>query len=245
MEIPSKIDRFRQHPYRNIFLAMLVVIFVEALAPNLVGRLRVADLGVSALMIAVLVEAVRQRRHPVIALVLGLPAIITRVAVSMLPNTPALDGAVLVLNALFFGFVIWSVLSDIMSGHRSTSERIFGALCAYILIGVVFALLYANLEYRDPGVDAFTVSNTAISESAATESDLLPLFIYFSFVTLTTLGYGDITPVSDAARTLAWMEALLGQLYLAVMVAGFVADHISRGGGGGRSPDELSKADLP
>ena len=55
----------------------------------------------------------------------------------------------------------------------------------------------------------------------------LPTFTYFSFVTMTTLGYGDITPVTENARTLAWLEALIGQLYLAVMVAGFVAVHIS------------------
>jgi len=245
MDISSKFDGFKGHPYRIVFVAMLIVIFVEALAPNLVGKLHVVDLGISAFMITVLVVAVRQRRHPVIALVLGLPAIITRVVDSMLPDSPALNSAVLVLNAVFLAFVVWNILSEITSGRRSTSERIFGALCAYILIGVVFALLYAHLEFRDPSRNAFTVSNTAIVESAQSESGLLPLFIYYSFVTLTTLGYGDITPVSDAARTLAWMEALLGQLYLAVMVAGFVAAHISKGGGGGRPPDELSEADSP
>jgi hypothetical protein len=78
----------------------------------------------------------------------------------------------------------------------------------------------------------------AILESAAPEAGLFPLFTYFSFVTLTTLGYGDITRVSDAASTLAWMEALIGQLFLAVLVAGFVADHISKIGGGGTSGDQ-------
>ncbi len=241
MAIPTRIERFSGHPYRNIFMAMLAVIFIEALAPNLVGRLHVADLMISGLMIATLVEAVRARRHAVVALVLGLPAIFSRLASLMLPDTPALNSTVLVLNAVFFAYLIWSILSDIMSSRRPTSERIFGALCAYILIGVVFALLYAHLEFRDPSVNAFTVSNTAILESAETETSLLPLFIYYSFVTLTTLGYGDITPVSDAARTLAWMEALIGQLYLAVMVAGFVAVHMTTIGndeGVQTSPDE-------
>lgn len=232
-------------PYRNIFVAMLVVIVVEALAPNLIGVLHVADLLVMGLIIAALVETTRERRHAVVALVLGLPAIIARLIASALPDSPGLNGAVLVLSAAFFGYLVWNILSDIMGESRPTSERVFGALCAYVFIGVMFALLYAHLEYRDPGAAAFTVSNTAIVESAQSESSLLPLFIYYSFVTLTTLGYGDITPVSDAARTLAWMEALLGQLYLAVMVAGFVADHISKGGGGGRPPEEPSEADSP
>lgn len=222
--------RLNDHAYRTIFLVMLAAIVAEALAPNLLGRLRVTDLLVSGIMIGVLFVAVRTRRHPVAALVLGLPAIITRVLGSALPDGLPLNSTILFLNALFFGFLIWSILSDIMGNRRSTTERIFGALCAYILIGVLFALLYAHLEYRAAGEAAFTFSDSTILESAESESGLLPLFIYYSFVTLTTLGYGDVTPVSEAARTLAWMEALVGQLYLAVMVAGFVADHISKSG---------------
>jgi hypothetical protein len=162
--------------------------------------------------------------------VLGLPAIITRIMGSALPDSPALNSAVLVLNALFFGFLIWSILTDIMDDRRSTAERIFGALCAYVFLGILFALLYARLEFHDPNASAFLVSNDAVIESVGGESGLLPLFTYYSFVTLTTLGYGDVTPVSEAARTLAWLEALLGQLYLAVMVAGLVAAHMKDGG---------------
>lgn len=227
MGITPRSGHFRGHPYRNIFGAMLAVIVVDALTPEHIGVMHVADLVVAGLIVAALVETVRDRRHVAISLALGLPAVAARVAAAVLPDTPALNSAVLVLSAVFFGSLIWNILSDIMSGNRSTSERIFGALCAYIFIGVVFALLYAHLEYRDPENYAFTVSNSAIIEVAATETSLLPLFTYYSFVTLTTLGYGDITPVSDAVRTLAWMEALVGQLYLAVMVAGFVAAHIS------------------
>jgi len=81
------------------------------------------------------------------------------------------------------------------------------------------------MEYRQPG--SFATSQAFFAEDALQEANLFPLFTYFSFVTLTTLGYGDISPVAEHARTLAWFEALLGQLYLAVMVAGFVALHIS------------------
>ena len=97
-------------------------------------------------------------------------------------------------------------------------------LCAYIFIGIFFALIYAHMEYRQPGT--FAISNQGIGAAASEESSLLPVFTYYSFVTLTTLGYGDIAPVAEHARTLAWLQALLGQLYLAVMVAGFVAVHI-------------------
>ena len=104
--------------------------------------------------------------------------------------------------------MIWSLLHDLNAGERSTSERIFGALCAYIFIGLLFALIFAHLEFRDPG--SFSVSNDLLAEKAAGESARLQVFTYFSFVTMTTLGYGDISPVSEHARTLAWFEALIG-----------------------------------
>jgi hypothetical protein len=243
MKTRPTFDRLHGHPYRNIFVAMLIVVFGNALSPHLIGRLHVSDLVISALIAAAVFETVRNRRHAVIALVLGLPAIASRLAASALPDTPTFNGAVLFLSAVFFGYLIWNILSDILSERRSTSERIYGALCAYILIGVLFALLYAHLEFRDPSSAAFTSSNPGLVDTAEGESGLLPLFSYYSFVTLTTLGYGDITPVTQAARTLAWLEALVGQLYLVVMVAGFVAMHVSSartvglpgddGGGGG------------
>ena len=237
MKTQSRIDRLRGHPYRNIFVAMLVMIIVEALAPNLIGFLHVGDLMITGLILAALLATLRERRGVVMTAVLGGAAIIARLVAAVRPDNPVQNGAVLFLSAVFFGYLIWKILSDISTENRTTVERVFGALCAYMFIGVLFSLLYAYLEFRDPAAAAFTASNEAIIQSADSETGLLPIFTYYSFVTLTTLGYGDITPVAEAARTLAWMEALIGQLFLAVMVAGFVADHISKGAQGGSSQD--------
>jgi len=216
---------------------MLALIIIEALAPDLIGFLHVGDLVISGLILAALIATVRDPRGVVVTLVLGGAAIVARLVAAVRPDNPVQNGAVLFLSAVFFAYLIWKILRDISTEDRTTVERVFGALCAYIFIGVLFALLYAYLEYRDPAVATFTVSNEAIIQSAASESSLLPIFTYYSFVTLTTLGYGDITPVTDATRTLAWMEALIGQLFLAVLVAGFVADHISKGSQGSSSQD--------
>jgi hypothetical protein len=75
------------------------------------------------------------------------------------------------------------------------------------------------------------VGNDALLETASEEASMVPLFTYYSFVTLTTLGYGDITPATDHARSLAWLEALIGQLYLAVMVATLVGIKVSEARG--------------
>ncbi len=237
MNKQSRIDRLRSHPYRNIFVALLLMIVANALAPNLIGFLHVGDLLITGLMFTALLVTLRERRDVAIALVLGGAAIIARLTAAVRPDSPLQNGAVLFFSAVFFGYLVWNILRDISTENRTTIERIYGALCAYMFIGVLFALLYSHLEYRDPGVAAFTASNEAILQSTASETSLMPIFTYFSFVTLTTLGYGDITPASDAVRTLAWMEALIGQLFLAVMVAGFVAEHITKGRGGGASGD--------
>jgi hypothetical protein len=238
MTTTTILQRFQRRPYRNIFVSLLAVMIADALVPNLIGTLNVSDLVIAALIVAALVQTIRARTHAVVAVALGLPAIIARLVAAIRPDSALQNNAVLVLSTLFFGYLIFNILRDISGEDRPTSERLFGALCAYIFIGMLFALLYARLEFHDPNASAFTVSNDAVIESASSEANLLPLFIYYSFVTLTTLGYGDITPVSEAARTLAWIEALIGQLYLAVMVAGAVALYISEGRsrGGDRPP---------
>jgi len=225
MTEPFRWSVLGRKPYRNIFVALITVILVDALAPNAVARGGFADLMVVAVLFAALFETVRSRHNAVWAMALGVPAVVVRLVAAFRPDTTAQNTTVLGLTALFFVFLIWNLLHDLNEGDRSTSERIFGALCAYVFIGLLFALIFAHLEYRDPG--SFYIANDLLAERAANESSQLNIFTYFSFVTMTTLGYGDVTPIAEHARTLAWLEALIGQLYLAVMVAGFVAIHIS------------------
>ncbi len=216
---------YLERPYRNIFVALMAVTLFDALAPVTLARGLFADLMFAAILLAALIETVRSRHNGLWALALGLPAIGVRLLAAFREDTVAQNSAVLFLTAVFIGFLIWNVLHDLNRGQRSTGERIFGALCAYVFIGLLFAMVFAHMEYRQPGT--FVSSQELILEGASEESTLMSIFTYYSFVTLTTLGYGDVTPVAEHARTLAWVEALLGQLYLAVMVAGFVAVHIS------------------
>jgi voltage-gated potassium channel len=92
-------------------------------------------------------------------------------------------------------------------------ERIFAALDAYLMIGLMFAICYAVLDKVDPA-----------SFGSPSEIDLtMDRAIYFSFVTIATLGYGDIVPLGGLARGLAILEAVTGQMYLAVLVAWLVS----------------------
>lgn len=219
------VETYRQRPYRNIFVALLAIVAVDAVVPVGFTSGRFSDLMLVIVLSAALIETVRTRRNAILALVLGLPAILLRLVSAFTDDSPLMNTTILAVTAAFFAFLIWNLLHDLGRGDRPTSERIFGALCAYIFIGLLFALVYTHMEYRQPG--SFAIADRAPGETESAESNLVSTFAYFSFVTLTTLGYGDIAPVAEQARTLAWFEALLGQLYLAVMVAGFVAVHIS------------------
>jgi hypothetical protein len=110
------------------------------------------------------------------------------------------------------------MLRFILSDGTVTSERIFAALNVYLLIGIMCGLLFCIFEEEWPG--SFTFQGSSF---AGSKQNPLAHTIYFSFVTLGTLGYGDIIPVSGPARALAVVEAIIGQMYLVVIVARLVS----------------------
>lgn len=136
-----------------------------------------------------------------------------------------------VLQVLCFSVGALSILGDVVRAERVTPVKISGALSVYLLMGLVWAHLFAVLEVVSPG--SFDLGTGA--GSVPVPSDLFSEFFYYSFITLSTLGYGDITPVSDGARSLAALEAIAGQLYLTVLVARLVGLQISQSAPG--SPD--------
>lgn len=103
--------------------------------------------------------------------------------------------------------------------HRVDLNSLLGAFCVYLLIGLIWSLLYRILNLY--GLAHFAGNIASQSEK------LMPDLVYFSFVTLASLGYGDISPVGDMPKTLAYLEALIGQFYLAVMVASLVGVYSS------------------
>lgn len=120
------------------------------------------------------------------------------------------------------GFLLVAVtftLRQVAIGTDINANRIAGAVCVYLLLGVIWALSYAIVELRTPGsFEGF---------AAWTDRGFDSEWLYFSFVTMTTLGYGDLLPISATARALAYMQAVFGQFYIAVLVAGLVSAYIS------------------
>jgi hypothetical protein len=138
--------------------------------------------------------------------------------------------------AFFVVFIAFCTLSAVIAFIEVTLaglpnvNRLMGAICIYLLLGVIWGTIYILLELLSPGsfhgLDA---------ESQTRHSSQL---FYFSFVTITTLGYGDITPELPLVRTLTYLEAIVGQMYIAVLIAGLVGSHIANrtSGAGAESP---------
>jgi voltage-gated potassium channel len=123
------------------------------------------------------------------------------------------------LNLIFFSYIVIVMLRYISSTQRVTLDIIVAALCTYLIIGLAWMCIYSCIELRLPG-----------SFSSITANDYqiqMHEFMYYSFVTLSTLGYGDVTPLNEFSKPWAIIESIIGQFYLAVVLARLVGLQIS------------------
>jgi hypothetical protein len=121
---------------------------------------------------------------------------------------------------LFVGFITWNELHAVLRQREITRETISMAISVYLLLGVTWTMLYSVIYHLQP--QAFSLNGTA-SSLVAPGHPIFPVLAYFSFITLTTVGYGDIAPVTLQARYAALAEAVTGQFYLAILVARLVS----------------------
>lgn len=119
---------------------------------------------------------------------------------------------------VFFIVQVWFLTMRVFGDGEVTINRILGAVAVYLLLGLLWAEAYVVVFLAVPGAFQF---------SPATDPPVAEM-VYFSFVTLTTLGYGDITAVHPFARSLVMMEGLVGQLYPAILLARLVTQYQGR-----------------
>jgi hypothetical protein len=192
---------------------LLLLVATYLLAAFTGGRIT-SDFQV-VLFLAVLILALRstlvRRRAAMLTGAVALAGSVAALAAD-LTGTSAGAGAAAIWKGLLLLLTAVLIVRRVLARPTVTVQSIYGALSAYIIIGLMFAAFYAAMQHLGAG------SFFANGQSGNTQT-----FQYFSFTTLTTLGYGDFTAASDGGRAIAVMEALTGQIFLATLVARLVA----------------------
>lgn len=119
----------------------------------------------------------------------------------------------------FFGLTTWVAAKQVLFSGRVNGNAIIGTVCIYLLLGMIWAMLYVIAEAFAPG--------SFKGLSATSWPDNFPDLVYFSFVSLSTMGFGDITPALPLPRFLSYLEGIFGQFYLAIVVASLVGARVS------------------
>lgn len=196
----------------SIFLASLVaLIFVPALVPiGLLGRL-LGDALISLMLVSGAAAVADKPRAVLIVSGIAVAALLVRWASWLFPTADlAVWREISTLATLVA--LCFVVLALVLRRGSVTTRRIEGAIAVYLLLGFTWAQAYELLVLRHPGAFAGVVDGRGSQQ-----------WTYYSFVTLTTMGYGDIMPVHPLARALAVLEALTGQLYLTILLARLVS----------------------
>ena len=203
-----------------VFLLATLILFPYAEASHF-GSYAFRIIGSVAILVSVYAASVH-RSLLLFAIVLAIPALLERM---VLPKVSSFYTFNSVLTFVFDVGIAVIIFRHVFAAEKPTSETIFGALCVYLLVGFSFATVYgmvaafqSNAFYLDPHSNFHKVPN---------RFDL----IYYSFGTMTSLGAAGITPVSSQARSFSMLEAILGVLYLAVLIARLMGAYRPNSGG--------------
>jgi hypothetical protein len=217
---PRNIRRFGA-----LLAALLALMVILPFLPVSPYQLPLVSVLFSALLIASVYAVSQHRRILVVGLALATPTLVLEWITNVHDPLPLriIDHAT---SVVFLSFVIAVLLTRILRQQDVTTDTIYGGICVYLLAGVAWAYAYDLIETVVPGSFAFAEGALPDDFSAATQADRSRRFFFFSFVTLTTLGYGDITPVTHQARAIAILEAVVGPLFLAIFIARLVGMHM-------------------
>ena len=206
---------------RRFTILLVLILFTITLTPFLdefIETRIMMDIFLTAVFFAIIFAIRSKRSHGIIATILVLPLIISTWSYYFYESIH-IGVLTRIFGAFFFAYAVIIILQTIVRATEITKETIFAAVVAYLLIALMWAFLYMILEMMIPG--SFSIPEGSVRAETMQ-------FEYFSLVTITTLGYGDITPLTNRASALAMLEALIGQIYLVVLVAWLVGMHVSR-----------------
>lgn len=201
-----------------LFISLLMYIAITPFLGEFVRFRLILDIFFTAILLSAIYAVSQNRIQTIITTLIALPAIGSTWLAQFI-KTPVLIFIDNFFGILFLIFTMLSILSFIFKTRKITRDVIYASIVVYLLMGVLGGVVFYLLESFHPG--SFAIKETIIKNKRM-------VFTYYSFITLTTLGYGDVTPLTEQAAALAMIEAVIGQIYLLVLVARLVGLHISQ-----------------
>ena len=203
--------------YGSLLLALVMLMLMQLTVDTTVGKYLL-----EATFIAVLLTGLRaiETKKGLLGfeVILLLVGVVLSIAGTVTNNTP-LFFIGNTCRVVFMIMVALTILIDLFRSRKVSGDTLAGAVCVYLLIAVIWGYFFLLIEIIVPGSFSFTQGHARMHLWISQE--FFPFF-YFSMVTITTVGYGDMAPVSTEAQTFATIEALIGQIYLTILVARLV-----------------------
>jgi hypothetical protein len=207
--------------YGSLLIVLLVLLLLQPTVDTLVGKYLLEALFIAALFAGLRAIEIKKGlfRFEITLLLASLLLSFT----GTLLDKELLFFLGIAGRATFLLLVAVTILLDLFRARKVCDDTLAGAVCVYLLIAFIWAYCFLLIEFMVPGSFSFTQGESRLQLWVARE--FYPFF-YLSMVTMTTVGYGDMAPVTTEARTFATLEALVGQVYLTILVARLVGMHL-------------------
>jgi len=194
----------------NFMASIIVLLILSAVMAEAKFGYLFLNMASTIVFVLGVYTAGRNKRNVIILILLGLPWFLSEWVFTKSPET-------IFASMLFFLFITGTITDHILRSEEVSTDTLYGAVCVYLLLGLLWASIYGFLEYISPGI-IFVTNNSDVVKHLTTNE-----IIYYSYTTLTTLGYGDVTALTSEGRIASVLEAIVGQLFLAFLVARLVA----------------------
>lgn len=214
--------------YGHLLGALLLLLVLAPILTDHWGRQWALDILISLVVLAGVFAASRHRWTRFLGMVLIALNLVAHELAALDPTQQFVYLLHYGLTAALLSYAARTLLAAIFHDSRVTIETIKASLCIYLLLGLIWVYFFVIVDTLGPGSISLELGPESHRVGHVVIKEMFPQILYFSYSTLTTLGYGDIIPRSNATQVLCYLEAITGQIYLTVLVARLVGLHISQ-----------------
>ncbi|MCD6187542.1 MAG: two pore domain potassium channel family protein [Desulfuromusa sp.] len=206
------------YQFHTLLIFLILMIFLAPLLDDFTVIRIAFDIALSLILVIGCFAVSHHKLTPWIAITLSIPMLLSIWIDFPKLNMPQMEIVGSISGILYFVLIAGVILTFVFSSRSVTWEVISAALVVYLLLGTIWSFGYTLVDLFVPG--SFNIADHLVGQAG-------PSYMYYSFITLTTIGYGDITPISGMARSLSMLEGIIGQTYMAVLVARLVGMHVA------------------